>query len=84
MAIAHYNLGCSYLEMKKYTGAIDAFDKAVALDQKFKEAYYNRSIAYFRISRFQEAKLDATKALDIDSHYQLAEELLTAVKNVQQ
>ena len=84
LAIAHYNLGCAYLEMKKYTGAIDAFDKAVALDQKFKEAYYNRSIAYFRISRFQEAKLDATKALDIDSHYQLAEELLTAVKNVQQ
>ena len=83
-AVAHYNLGCAYFKMEEYSSAVDAFDRAIALDQKFKEAYYNRSFAYFRTSQFQEAKQDAIKALDIDRNYRLAQELLTAVANVQQ
>ena len=83
-AIAHYNLGCAYLEIEEYSGAVGAFDRAITLDRKFKEAYYNRSFAYFRMSGFQEAKLDATKVLDIDPNYRFAQDLLTAIENAQQ
>ena len=81
-AIAHYNLGCTYLQMEKYHNAIRVFNQVVALNQRFKEAYYNRSLAYFKTRQFQKAKQDATKAVDIDPNYQPALELWRAIEKL--
>jgi tetratricopeptide (TPR) repeat protein len=68
--------------MEKYHNAIRVFNQVVALDQKFKEAYYNRSLAYFKTRQFQKAKQDATKAVDIDPNYQPALELWKAIEKL--
>ena len=81
-AIAHYNLGCAYLQMEKYHNAIRVFNKAIALNEKFKEAYYNRSLAYFKTREFQKAKQDATSAIDINPNYQRALELWKALEKL--
>ena len=80
--MAHYNLGCTYLQTKEYRYAISAFNKTVSLNQKFKEAYYNRGFAYFMTRQLQKAKQDATKAIDINSNYQQARELWKAIDKV--
>ncbi len=73
--LAHYNIGCTYLEMKEYRKAIGAFNTAVSLDLKIKEVYYNRSFAYFRTDKFKEAQQDLQKSLQIDPSYKLAHDL---------
>ena len=83
-AIAHYNLGCTYLEMKEYRKATVYFNRAAALDQKFKEAYYNLGLAWFRMNTFQAAKQAIKKSLKIDTNYHRALNLLAAIENAQQ
>ena len=81
-ATAHYNLGCTYLQMEKYHNAIGVFNQVVALDPKFREAYYNRSLAYLKTRQFQKAKQDATKAIDINPNYQQALELWKMIEKL--
>lgn len=83
-AIAHYNLGCTYLKMKEYHRAIVYLNRAVALDQRFKEAHYNLGMAWFRLKVFRAAEKAVKKSLSFDSNYQIAQGLLTAIKNAQQ
>ena len=37
------------------------------MNEKNPFAYYNRSVAYYRLSNFEQAKLDIEKALKYDS-----------------
>lgn len=83
-AIAHYNLGCTYLEMKEYRRATVYFNRAVALDQSFKEAHYNLGMAWFRLKVFRAAEKAVKKSLSFDSNYQIAQGLLIAIENAQQ
>ena len=69
--------------MKEYRNAINAFNKAVGFDLNFKEAYYNRSLAYYRMNSFQAAKQAVRKVLSIDAAYQPARKLLTAIEKAQ-
>lgn len=52
-----------------FDGAIDFYSEALALDQEFVDAYYNRGIAYTKTSDFQRAISDFNKAISIDHQY---------------
>ena len=79
-AVAHYNLGCAYLEMEEYTNAVKYFWEAVALDSNFKEARYNLALAYLKWGHRQEAIKAAQAALNIDKNYQSARRLLEVIE----
>ena len=46
--------------------------KAIEIDDKFKEAYYNRGNTYTKINELDKAIDDYTKAIEIDDGYKEA------------
>ena len=67
--------------MKEYPKAVNALNKAVALDLNFQEAYYNRGLAYVKMRTFKNARQSIEKTLSIDANNKPARKLLTAIEN---
>ena len=82
-AVAHYNLGCTFLKMKDYPKAISAFSDAVDVNRGFKEAYYNLGLAHIGKGAYSAAKISVELALNIDRNYQHARNLLSAIEKAQ-
>ena len=57
-----YNRGCAYLAAKDYNNAEIFFGKAISINPKFAEAYYNRALARLPLSKKTEALSDLSKA----------------------
>ncbi len=53
--LAWFNLGAAYQGLKLYEKAIDAYQYAVAIDEKFDYAYRNMGDAYIKLRKFREA-----------------------------
>jgi tetratricopeptide (TPR) repeat protein len=53
--LAWFNLGTAYQGMKLFEKAIDAYQYAVAIDDKFEYAYRNMGDAFIRIRKYNEA-----------------------------
>jgi tetratricopeptide (TPR) repeat protein len=51
------DMGNEYYKQGKFLDAIDCYEKAIALDQFFKEAWYNKSLALKKIDREDQAKV---------------------------
>lgn len=61
------NKGINYIFLNKLKDAIKEFDKSISMDKINPFAYYNRSVAYYRMSNFKQAKADIEEALKYDS-----------------
>jgi tetratricopeptide (TPR) repeat protein len=53
--LAWFNLAAAYQGLKLYEKAIDAYQYAVTIDEKFDYAYRNMGDAYIRLRRYKEA-----------------------------
>ena len=53
--LAWFNLGAAYQGLKLYEKAIDAYQYAIAIDEKFDYAYRNMGDAYIRLRQYKEA-----------------------------
>ena len=53
---AYNMIGMSFGELQEYPAAIAAFDRAIALNADFANAYYNRGYAYKELGRFDLAQ----------------------------
>lgn len=53
--LAWFNLGAAYQGIKLYEKAIDAYNYAVAIDEKFDYAYRNMGDAYIRLRKYKDA-----------------------------
>lgn len=51
----------------KFKSAIENFNKSIALNNSFSVTYFYRGAAYHSIEEYDEAMLDYTKALSLDS-----------------
>lgn len=58
------NLGACRNARKAYLEALDACDRAIALDPGFVEAHFNRGLANIGLKRYPEGRSDMQKALD--------------------
>jgi tetratricopeptide (TPR) repeat protein len=63
--LAWFNLGASYQGLKLYEKAIDAYQYAVVIDEKFDYAYRNMGDAYIRLRKFKEAIEVLQKVLEL-------------------
>jgi tetratricopeptide (TPR) repeat protein len=52
---AYNNLGLVYTNKKQYQMAIENFNKAININNQYKEAYNNMGITYFRWNHYKEA-----------------------------
>ncbi|KAF9596521.1 hypothetical protein IFM89_012252 [Coptis chinensis] len=62
------DLGNECFKQKKYNEAIDCYSRSIALSPTA-VAFANRSMAYLKIKRFEEAENDCTEALNLDDRY---------------
>jgi tetratricopeptide (TPR) repeat protein len=63
--LAWFNLGAAYQGLKLYEKAIDAYQYAVAIDEKFDYAYRNMGDAYIRLRKYREAIETLEKVLEL-------------------
>jgi tetratricopeptide (TPR) repeat protein len=59
------NKGLAYLDRQMYDEAIAEFTKAIELNSRFTEAYYDRGLTYYKKMEFNQAISDYTKAIEI-------------------
>jgi tetratricopeptide (TPR) repeat protein len=63
--LAWFNLAAAYQGIKLYEKAIDAYQYAIAIDEKFDYAYRNMGDAYLRLRRYKEAIEVLEKVLEL-------------------
>jgi tetratricopeptide (TPR) repeat protein len=64
-ALAWFNLAASFQGLKLYEKAIDAYQYAIVIDEKFDYAYRNMGDAYLRIRKYKEAIEALEKVLEL-------------------
>lgn len=57
-----YNAACLMVQLSDYSGAISLFDKALALDGKFPDAYYSRGVAHILAGHVEQGLTDLSQA----------------------
>jgi len=63
--LAWFNLAAAYQGIKLYEKAIDAYQYAVAIDEKFDHAWRNMGDAYLRLRKYKEAIEALQKVLEL-------------------
>ncbi len=63
--LAWFNLAAAYQGLKLYEKAIDAYQYAIAIDEKFDYAYRNMGDAYLRLRKYREAIESLEKVLEL-------------------
>jgi tetratricopeptide (TPR) repeat protein len=63
--LAWFNLGAAYQGIKLYEKAVDAYQYAVAIDEKFDFAYRNMGDAFIRLRKYKEAIEVLEKVLEL-------------------
>jgi len=63
--LAWFNLGAAYQGLKLYEKSIDAYQYAIAIDDKFDYAYRNIGDAYIRLRKYKEAIEALEKVLEL-------------------
>jgi len=66
---AWFNKGNELYNLCRYQEAIDAYNKALAIDPNYKEAWCLNGIALHKLSRYQEAISAYNKAIAIDPNF---------------
>lgn len=56
-------IGNIYFDKKRYKDAIEAYEKAIALNPEFKEAFFNLGIAYYSLAEDLKAANDSEQAI---------------------
>ncbi len=68
-AAAHFVRGRTHYEQKEYSQAVDQYTKAIQMDGKDPQAFYQRGLAYVAQNEYQEAIADYTSALELNPRY---------------
>lgn len=63
--LAWFNLAAAYQGLKLYEKAVDAYQYAIVIDEKFDYAYRNMGDAYIRIRKYREAIEALEKVLEL-------------------
>jgi tetratricopeptide (TPR) repeat protein len=63
--LAWFNLGTAYQGLKLYEKAVDAYQYAIAIDEKFDYAYRNLGDAYLRMKKYRDAIEALQKVLEL-------------------
>ena len=76
----YYEHGIALQNNKQYYEAVTAFEKAIAVDQGFKEAYHTLVLVYCELGNLDKAEKTVRKALKVDPKDQITHNLLEQIK----
>lgn len=62
----YLHIGISYNMLGKYKKAIKLLNKSIEINSENSSTYYNRGYAYYKLKKFDKAKQDFKKAIDIN------------------
>ena len=71
-AESHNNLGEALGELKQYPRALEAFNRAISLDQKLLKAKYNQAVSYDRMGNFRYSEFVFRSLIKSSPHYSLS------------
>jgi Flp pilus assembly protein TadD len=71
-AETYNNLGEALGELKQYPRALEAFNKAIGLDQKLLKAKYNQAVSYDRMGNFKYAEFVFRNLIKSNPNYSLS------------
>ena len=71
-ADSYNNLGEALGELKQYPRALEAFNKAIALDQKLLKAKYNQAVTYDRMGNFRYSEFVFRSLIKNNPNYSLS------------
>jgi Flp pilus assembly protein TadD len=71
-AESYNNLGEALGELKQYPRALEAFNKAISLDQKLLKAKYNQAVSYDRMGNFRYSEFVFRSLIKNNPSYSLA------------
>ncbi len=75
-ATKHYNEGIDFYQKKRYTDAIQAYQRAIEEDPNKAKYHYNLALVYMEVNRQKEAKAELEEALAIDPGFGYAYKLM--------
>ena len=78
---AHYGIGRVYLHSERYIDAINAFEQLISSNPNYIEAHHGLGLVYFLSGDNRKAEASANAALNIDSNYTPARQLLDVIKS---
>jgi tetratricopeptide (TPR) repeat protein len=67
--VSCYNRGAAFMAKGDYDQAIACFDKALAIEPSFAEAYCNRGTAYYEKGQYDPAISDFSRAIEIEPDF---------------
>lgn len=70
-AIAYSNRANIYRENQQTTKALQDYNKALSIDEKYHVAYNNRAITYLNLQKYQQALADFTKSIELKPDYKI-------------
>ncbi len=68
----YYQLGTVLFKLRKYTDAIDVYDKIIEFDSDNENAYLEKGIIYFTLEKYDEAIREYSKAIEINPNNEIA------------
>lgn len=78
----YFNLGYIHQEyLKVYDVAIEKYSKAIEIEPRYVDAYYNRALCYEELKNYKKAETDLKHALKLDPQYTHAAIALERVLN---
>ena len=63
LAIKNFNEGIYFYNISQYENAIASYDRAIAINPDYPEAWYNRGISLNKLGRYSEAVSSCDKAI---------------------
>ncbi len=65
----YFNIAYSFGEKREYVKAIENYDRALELDPKYLDAWYNKGLALSNLKKYEEALTCYDRALELDPKY---------------
>jgi tetratricopeptide (TPR) repeat protein len=80
---AHYNMGYIWFEQDSVSQAFNAFDRAIAVEPGYADAYYMRGLMSERLGDLEKSKRDYRQTLNLDPRHRLAADGLDRLKDTE-
>ena len=75
----HFNLGLAFQKAEQNEGAIEAFERAIALNPQYSKAYLSKALSHQRVGNIPAARKTLQRLLEVEPDNGTALRLLSRI-----